>query len=321
MAVRYCTPTPSMRRSTPGVLGAEQLMDARIALAEAHDPARIVQVLEPLVGEPRRARMLEVIGRRLASVAVVFDGPYDPHNGAAGAAVVRGVRRAAAPARGRATGDPFAVAHTAARGAQNWPDVTRLAAAPSLLAWAHEAGMPLVGAHPEGEPSCPRSWPTCRAAAVVLGNEREGIRAAIAAACAHRVRVPMRGFVESLNVSVTAAILLHSRYHARLRRGPRPRRAPPPLRSRPLPDRSTRRGDPPGGPVRRPRARLLVATAAGTNYVRRRPIRWQTISTRCSASPRARTRTTSRRPIGSSRGSSTPTRTRATRRPKSASRR
>ena len=30
-----------------------------------------------------------------------------------------------------------------------------------------------------------------------------------------RVRVPMRGFVESLNVSVTAAILLHAATHGR----------------------------------------------------------------------------------------------------------
>ena len=54
-----------MRRSTPGVVGAEELMDARVARAEALDPARIVRVLEPMVGETRRARMLEVIGRRI----------------------------------------------------------------------------------------------------------------------------------------------------------------------------------------------------------------------------------------------------------------
>jgi tRNA (guanosine-2'-O-)-methyltransferase len=45
---------------------------------------------------------------------------------------------------------------------------------------------------------------------LVLGNEREGIHEDLAAACSARVRVPMRGFVESLNVSVTAAILLHA---------------------------------------------------------------------------------------------------------------
>jgi tRNA (guanosine-2'-O-)-methyltransferase len=197
-----------MRRSTPGVVGAEDLMDGGVARAEAHDPRRIVEVLEPMVGDARRARLLEVIGRRLASVAVVFDGPYDPHNGAA---VLRsceafGVQRLHVVER---PGAPFTVARTVARGAQNWLDVTCHEDAPSLLAWARDAGMPLAGAHPQGE-LLPEALAELPRVAIVLGNEREGMREAIAAACTHRVRVPMRGFVESLNVSVTGAILLHA---------------------------------------------------------------------------------------------------------------
>jgi tRNA (guanosine-2'-O-)-methyltransferase len=197
-----------MRRSTPGVVGAEDLMDGGVARAEAHDPRRVVEVLEPMVGDARRARLHEVIGRRLASVAVVFDGPYDPHNGAA---VLRsceafGVQRLHVVER---PGAPFTVARTVARGAQNWLDVTCHADASSLLAWAREAGMPLAGAHPRGE-LLPEALAELPRVAIVLGNEREGMREAIAAACTHRVRVPMRGFVESLNVSVTGAILLHA---------------------------------------------------------------------------------------------------------------
>jgi tRNA (guanosine-2'-O-)-methyltransferase len=197
-----------MRRSTPGVLGAQELVDARIARAEGHDPARVVSILEPLVTEARRARLKEVIGRRLASVAAVFDGPYDPHNGAA---ILRsceafGVQRLHVVER---EGTPFAVARSVTRGAEKWLDLTVHARAPSLMAWAQRAAMPLVGAHPEGELS-PEDLAGLPRVAVVLGNEREGIRPAIAAACTHRVRVAMRGFVESLNVSVTAAILLHA---------------------------------------------------------------------------------------------------------------
>lgn len=197
-----------MRRSTPGVVGAEELLDARIARAEGHDPERVVRTLEAFVGEARRARLREVIARRLQSVAVVFDGPYDPHNGAA---VLRsceafGVQHLHVVER---PGTPFAVAHTVARGAEKWIDVTCHAGAPSLLAWAGAAGVPLVATHPEGELE-PGDLAKLPRLALVLGNEREGIRPAVAAACAHRVRVPMRGFVESLNVSVTCAILLHA---------------------------------------------------------------------------------------------------------------
>lgn len=191
-----------MRRTTPGV----ELASARVSRAEAHDPERVVHVLEPFVTEARRARLLDVIARRLSSVAVVFDAPYDPHNGAA---VVRsceafGVQWLHVVER---KGTPFAVASAVARGTEKWIDVVRHAQAPSLLAWAGEAGIPLVGAHPDGE-LVPAELAAMPRVAIVLGNEREGIREALARACVARVRVPMRGFAESLNVSVTAAILL-----------------------------------------------------------------------------------------------------------------
>jgi tRNA (guanosine-2'-O-)-methyltransferase len=197
-----------MRRTTPGVLGASDLRDTRIARAEAHDPERIVSILEPLVGHARRARMLEVIAARLASVAVVFDRPYDPHNGAA---VLRsceafGVQQLHVVER---AGTPFAVARSVARSAEKWIDVTCHSSVQSCVAWAEAAEMPLVATHPHGELR-PHELGRLPRFALVLGNEREGIHETLAAACSSRVRVPMRGFVESLNVSVTAAILLHA---------------------------------------------------------------------------------------------------------------
>jgi tRNA (guanosine-2'-O-)-methyltransferase len=204
-----------MRRSTPGLLGASDLVDARIARAESRDPETVVRVLEPLVTEARRARLAQVIDRRLASVAVVFDRPYDPHNGAA---VLRsceafGVQQLHVVERPRT---PFAVARSVARGAEKWVDVTCHAGPASAIAWAAGAGMALVATHPDGE-LAPEELGGIPRVCVVLGNEREGIHDELARACRSRVRVPMRGFVESLNVSVTAAILLHAA--TRLRKG------------------------------------------------------------------------------------------------------
>jgi tRNA (guanosine-2'-O-)-methyltransferase len=160
------------------------------------------------VTETRRARLRDVIARRLSSVAVVLDAPYDPHNGAA---VVRsceafGVQQLHVVER---RGTPFAVASAVARGAEKWIDVVRHAQAASLLAWVRETGVPLVAAHPDGEIE-PEQLSKLPRVALVLGNEREGIGPPIARACVARVRVPMRGFAESLNVSVTAAILVQA---------------------------------------------------------------------------------------------------------------
>jgi len=197
-----------MRRRTPGVVGGELLIEEVIARAEREDPGRVVRVLEPLVGERRRARLREVIARRLASVSVLFDAPYDPHNGAA---VVRsceafGVQRLHVVER---PGVKFLVARSVARGAEKWLDVVAYDAPARGIAAARANEAVLVATRADGELE-PADLAKLPRVALVLGNERDGISDAIAAACTRSVRVPMRGFVDSLNVSVTCAILLHA---------------------------------------------------------------------------------------------------------------
>jgi len=194
-----------MRRSTPGVMTKDVMLDERIARAEVHEPRRVIELLEPLVGEARRARLKEVIGRRIGSVAVLLDAPYDPHNGAA---VVRtseafGVQRLHVVERTHG----FLAAASVARGAHKWIDLIRwrdpVACADTLAA----AGFELVAAEAEGA-LVPEDLATIPRFALVLGNERQGIGPELRARCARSVRVPMRGFVESLNLSVTTAVLL-----------------------------------------------------------------------------------------------------------------
>ena len=160
------------------------------------------------MNDQRRARLLEVIEQRVASVAVVFDAPYDPHNGAA---VIRscealGVQRLHVVER---AGVPFLVAHSVARGAEKWLDVTSYRDASSAIAAARAGGLELIATHPDGE-LLPADLAAIPRLALVLGNERDGIRKELADACSRAVQVPMRGFVESLNVSVTAAICLQA---------------------------------------------------------------------------------------------------------------
>jgi tRNA (guanosine-2'-O-)-methyltransferase len=196
-----------MRRRTPGVLTADELLDPQIVRAETARAAEVVRALEPLVTERRRARVKEVIDRRLGSVAVVFDAPHDPHNGAA---VIRsceafGVQSLHVVERV----ERFLAAASVARSAEQWIDVVCHKTADSAVAAVTMAGLEMVAAHPDGE-LCPEDLAAIPRVAIVLGNERDGISEDLAARCARRVRVPMRGFVESLNVSVTAAILLAS---------------------------------------------------------------------------------------------------------------
>jgi tRNA (guanosine-2'-O-)-methyltransferase len=188
-------------------LTADELLDARIVRDESARAAEIVRALETIVTPTRQARIHEVIAKRLASVAVVFDAPHDPHNGAA---VIRsceafGVQRLHVVERA----ERFLAAASVARSAEQWIDVICHETTDSAVAAARHANLELVAAHPEGE-LLPEDLASIPRVAIVLGNERDGISEELAASCTRRVRVPMRGFVESLNVSVTAAILLAS---------------------------------------------------------------------------------------------------------------
>lgn len=176
----------------------------REALDE-HDPEPIVRLLEDLATAERRERLSSVFAARLGSVRVVMDAPHDPHNGAA---VMRscdafGVCRLHVVERR----ERFHASGAVAKGAERWVDVVAHRSVAGAVSHLQAQGFELVGTHPDGELT-PLELREVPRLALVMGNEHDGISTDLAAACNRSVRIPMRGFVESLNVSVSAAILL-----------------------------------------------------------------------------------------------------------------
>lgn len=200
----------AMRRSTPNSEAVAEAQRAFIGTIAALDEVALgsmIAALEPFANEARRHRLRSVIDARLDSVTVLFDSPYDPHNGAA---VLRscdafGVQRLHVVERKQT----FLAAREVARGSQRWVDVHTYPSGPPATTRLAASGFELVATHPEGD-LVPEELARIPRVALVLGNERDGIASDLAGACARRVRVPMRGFAESLNVSVTAAILLRA---------------------------------------------------------------------------------------------------------------
>ena len=165
----------------------------------------VIEVLEPLTREQRRERIVAVAERRLKSVTVVLDAPHDPHNGAA---VMRSCDAFGIQQLHVVPGDePFQVSHAVAKGTERWVDVI-VHESPERAARAlRQGGFELIATHPSGTLT-PSDLGSIERLALVLGNEHAGIRPALTSAATGTVRIPMRGFVESLNVSVSAAILL-----------------------------------------------------------------------------------------------------------------
>jgi tRNA (guanosine-2'-O-)-methyltransferase len=167
--------------------------------------ARVIETLEPLALERRRTRFQQVIAGRLGSVTLLLDELSDPHNRAA---IVRscdafGVQElhSVQPAR------DFSVHHGVAAGTERWVDVNAHPDASSAVLHLTRRGFELIQTHPTGELT-PADLASVPRLALILGNEHRGIDPVFSSAAARSVRIPMRGFVESLNVSVSAAVLL-----------------------------------------------------------------------------------------------------------------
>jgi tRNA (guanosine-2'-O-)-methyltransferase len=166
---------------------------------------QVIFALEPFVGDDRVRRIRSVVEQRLGNVVVVLDAPHDPHNGAAiirtseafGLTEVHVVPRE----------EPFLASRRVTCGTENWIDIVSHASPEEAVSSLHARGFEAIATHPEGE-LLPTDLAALPKLALVLGNEHAGISEPLARACRRSVRVPMRGFVESLNVGVTAAILL-----------------------------------------------------------------------------------------------------------------
>ncbi|MFC0409656.1 TrmH family RNA methyltransferase [Roseomonas elaeocarpi] len=184
-------------------VGAEEL--SRIAGTAHHGGIVAVAI-------PRRVPILPVPlppALLRAPVLPVLDGVGNPHNlGAiARSAAFFGCIGLVVSDDPRSAG----LSEAAFRTAEGGLEALSLYGAPDLPAalWQMSKQVLTVAAVAnDGVP--PEALPHDRPIALVLGNEERGLGQATAGACAARVTLPGSGRVQSLNVSVAAAVLIHA---------------------------------------------------------------------------------------------------------------
>ena len=195
-----------MRRESDGVVN--------LSAAHRDDPwaygwstEGLIAVLEPLVVEQRRARIWDVVDSRTDNVTVAMDAPHDPHNGAA---VIR-----TCDALGIQTVhvvesiEPFLFVRKVSLGTERWVNVKRHRSHELAIARLRQQSFTIIAACTDGA-LVPADLAKIERLALIMGNERDGVSEPLLRAAADCVKIPMRGFVESLNMSVATAILLHA---------------------------------------------------------------------------------------------------------------
>src|SRR3954447_4001232 len=167
------------------------------------EPVRLLRSLEDVVAERGQEALL-----------LLLDGVTDPHNLGACLRVAdaMAVDAVVAP-KDRSVGITPTVSKVASGAAETVPfiTITNLARTIEEL---QEAGLQVIGADEAGTEDLfaadlrgPLAW--------VLGAEGEGLRRLTRERCDRLVRIPMLGTVESLNVSVAAALCLYETRRAR----------------------------------------------------------------------------------------------------------
>lgn len=195
-----------MRRDAPELfaLNAREILPA--------EPERICAALEPMLTEERKRRIAEVIMTRSHAVAPVLDGLIDPHNVAA---VLRSAEAFGVQAVHLVSGaGPFLASQRIAQGTQRWLDVIEHASPEACLRALRAHGYRVYVAAMDGEIT-PEALAEEKRVAIVFGNEHEGVSDEMRRLSDGAYTIPMRGFVQSLNVSVAAALTLRAAMRGR----------------------------------------------------------------------------------------------------------
>ncbi|MHC1788938.1 TrmH family RNA methyltransferase [Solidesulfovibrio sp.] len=164
--------------------------------------------MQSCITERRARRIEEVLARRQTELTLVVNNIHDPHNVSA---ILRscdafGIHRVhllytdtAFPALGKKSSGS----------AKKWVETVRHRDADSLAQSLKSQGYALI-ATSFSETAKPLShWDLTAKTAIILGNEHRGVDENLAPHIDGALYIPMMGMVQSLNVSVAAAVILY----------------------------------------------------------------------------------------------------------------
>ncbi len=151
-------------------------------------------------------RIRAVLERRQPDLTVLLENVHKPHNFAA---VLRtadavGLYRAHAVV----SDQNLRTSLVSASGTDKWVEVDLHGTLDDGLEALGRRGLRILASHPDPDAVDYRSVDFTQPTAILFGQELDGLSEPALAAAEAKIRIPMAGFVTSLNVSVAAAVVL-----------------------------------------------------------------------------------------------------------------
>jgi tRNA (guanosine-2'-O-)-methyltransferase len=190
-------------------------MDLKTAGPDYPDKHKLLSYLTEFITAERKQKFLHAIALRTRYLTLVLEDIYQPHNASA---VLRtcdcfGIQ----DVHIIENRNKYEVNPDVALGSAKWLSLFRYGGAASntkeCLLSLKDKGYTIVATSPHKDDHTPDDIPLDRKLALVFGTELMGLSDDALAMADSFIRIPMFGFTESLNVSVSAAIFIHSLAH------------------------------------------------------------------------------------------------------------
>lgn len=176
---------------------------------------KLLEYLEGFITENRKEGFKKVLANRTKHFTIAMEDVYQLHNTSAvmRSCEVFGVQELNVIEQrfGKRIDKEIAM------GAQKWVDVNRFATIQNCIDDLKEKGYQIIATTPHNDSCLLQDFDISKPSAIFFGTEKLGLSEEVMQQADGFLKIPMVGFTESLNISVSAAIVIQD-ITARLRR-------------------------------------------------------------------------------------------------------
>lgn len=169
---------------------------------------KLLEHLETYLTEHRKERFLEVLSQRTKHFTVATEDVFQLHNTSA---VIRscdvfGIQEVNIVEEQNSK----RIDREIAMGAQKWVDLNRYHSVKEAISDLKQKGYQVVATTPHENDALLQDFDVTKKSCFFFGRETEGLSQDVIDAADCFLKIPMVGFTESLNISVSAAIILQN---------------------------------------------------------------------------------------------------------------
>ena len=167
---------------------------------------QLLEYLESNLTDNRRNRFNTVLGKRTKYFTVAIEDVYQLHNTSAvmRSCDVFGIQELSIIEERNVK----RIDREIAMGSQKWVDLNRFHSAKECIQFMRDHGYQIVATSPHHDDCLLHDFDITKKACFFFGRETEGLSEEVLREADCFLKIPMSGFTESLNISVSAAIIL-----------------------------------------------------------------------------------------------------------------